>query len=74
MKTDAEIYGNKDKTYEVRLLRTNKSAGHYKSLKDALKKKANVEKYMEGAYATIVRVDPITFKPLYGKDGWPMPL
>ena len=74
MKTDAEIYGNKDKTYKVMFLKTNKSAGHYKSLKDALKKKANVEKYMENSYATIIRVDPITLKPLYGKDGWPMPL
>jgi hypothetical protein len=73
MKTDAEIYGNKDKTYRVMLLRTNKSAGHYKTLKEALKKKANIEEHKHG-YATIVRVDPITLKPLYGSDGFPMPL
>ena len=47
MKTDAEIYGNPDKTYMVMLLKTNKSAGHYKSLKDALKKKANIEENMK---------------------------
>jgi hypothetical protein len=73
MKTDAEIYGNPDKTYKVMFLRTNKSAGHYKSLKEALKKKANVEEHKHG-YATIIRVDPITLKPLYGRDGYPMPL
>ena len=73
MITDAEIFSNPDKMYEVRLLRTNKSAGHYTALKDALKKKANVEANGH-SYATIVRVDPKTFKPLYGKDGWPVPL
>jgi hypothetical protein len=69
---DSEIYGNPNKVYRVMFLKTNKSAGHYKNLQDAQKKQKAIED--SGNYATIIRVDPKTFEPLYGKDGYPMPL
>ena len=67
-KTDIKKYNSK-RMYEVRLLRTNKNGGYFPTLKEALKAKENF-----GVYATIIRVDAKTLEPLYGSDGYPMPL
>ena len=41
-------------------------------LKEALLKQKEYE--TKDWYATIIRVNPTTQAPLYGQDGWPMPL
>ena len=69
---DAEIYGNPNKLYQVKLLRTNKNGGFFKTMKEALSRQKEYE--TKEWYATIIRVDPTTQAPLYGQDGWPMPL
>ena len=62
----------KDELYQVKLLKTDKSGGFFKTLKEALSKQKDYE--TKDWYATIIRVDPKTQAPLYGQDGWPMPL
>jgi len=65
---DVEKYTSK-KMYQVKLLRTDQSGGYFDTLPKALKAK---EKF--GVYATIIRVDNKTKKPMYDSTGWPMPL
>tara|TARA_B100000686_G_scaffold190020_2_gene196708 strand:+ start:5251 stop:5442 length:192 start_codon:yes stop_codon:yes gene_type:complete len=60
------------KLYQVKLLRTNKNGGFFKTLKEALVKQREYE--TKKWYATIIRVDPETQAPLYGQDGWPVSL
>ena len=72
MTIDSEIYGNPNKLYQVKLLRTDKNGGFFKTLKEALSKQKDYE--AKDWYATIIRVDPEHRNPLYGQDGWPMPL
>ena len=65
---DFKKYSNPDKLYQVKLLRTDKSAGFFETLQKALTRQKEFE------YATIIRVDPKTREPLYGSDGWPRPV
>ena len=67
-RNDIKKYNSK-RMYEIRLLKTNKNGGYFPTLKEALKAQ---EKF--GVYATIIRVDAKTKKPLYDSTGWPMPL
>ena len=60
------------KLYQVKLLKTDKNGGFFKTLKEALLKQKEYE--TRDWYATIIRVDPENRKPLYGQDGWPMPV
>ena len=60
------------KLYQVKLVRTNKNGGFFKTLKEALVKQREYE--TKKCYATIIRVDPETQAPLYGQDGWPVTL
>ena len=60
------------KLYQVKLLKTDKNGGFFKTLKEALLKQKEYE--TKDWYATIIRVDPENRNPLYGQDGWPMPL
>ena len=60
------------KLYQVKLLKTDKSGGFFKTLQEALLKQKEYE--TRDWYATIIRVDPENRKPLYGQDGWPMPV
>ena len=60
------------KLYQVKLLRTDKNGGFFKTLKEALLKQKEYE--TKDWYATIIRVDPENRNPLYGQDGWPVPL
>ena len=60
------------KLYQVKLLRTNKNGGFFKTLQEALLKQKEYE--TKDWYATIIRVDPENRNPLYGQDGWPVPL
>ena len=70
--SDAEVYSNPNKLYQVKLLKTDKNGGFFKTLKEALSKQKEYE--AKDWYATIIRVNPKTQAPLYGQDGWPMPL
>ena len=70
--TDAEVYSNPDKLYQVKLLKTDKNGGFFKTLKEALSKQKEYE--AKDWYATIIRVDPKSRNPLYGQDGWPIAL
>ena len=70
--TDAEVYSNPDKLYQVKLLKTDKNGGFFKTLQEALLKQKEYE--TKDWYATIIRVDPENRKPLYGQDGWPISL
>ena len=70
--SDAEVYSNPDKLYQVKLLKTDKNGGFFKTLQEALSKQKEYE--TKDWYATIIRVDPENRNPLYGQDGWPMPL
>ena len=70
--TDSEVYSNPDKLYQVKLLKTDKNGGFFKTLKEALLKQKEYE--TKDWYATIIRVHPKSRNPLYGQDGWPMPL
>ena len=70
--TDAEVYSNPDKLYQVKLLKTDKNGGFFKTIKEALSRQKEYE--TKEWYATIIRVDPTTQAPLYGQDGWPMPI
>ena len=63
---------NPDKLYQVKLLKTDKNGGFFKTLQEALSKQKEYE--TKDWYATIIRVDPEHRSPLYGQDGWPMPL
>ena len=69
---DALKYSNPNKLYQVKLLKTDKSGGFFKTLKEASLKQKEYE--AKDWYATIIRVDPEDRNPLYGQDGWPMPL
>ena len=60
------------KLYQVKLLKTDKSGGFFKTLKEALSKQKEYE--TKDWYATIIRVDPEHRNPLYGQDGWPIAL
>ena len=60
------------KLYQVKLLKTDKSGGFFKTLKEALSKQKDYE--TKDWYATIIRVNPKTQAPLYGQDGWPIAL
>ena len=60
------------KLYQVKLLRTDKNGGFFKTLKEALSKQKEYE--TKDWYATIIRVDPENRNPLYGQDGWPIAL
>ena len=60
------------KLYQVKLLKTDKNGGFFKTLQEALSKQKEYE--TKDWYATIIRVDPENRNPLYGQDGWPMPL
>ena len=70
--TDAEVYSNPNKLYQVKLLKTDKNGGFFKTLKEALSKQKEYE--AKDWYATIIRVNPKTQAPLYGQDGWPIAL
>ena len=61
-----------DKLYQVKLLKTDKNGGFFKTLKEALSKQKEYE--TKDWYATIIRVDPENRNPLYGQDGWPIAL
>ena len=69
---DALKYSNPNKLYQVKLLKTDKNGGFFKTLKEALLKQKEYE--TKDWYATIIRVHPKSRNPLYGQDGWPMPL
>jgi hypothetical protein len=58
MTIDSEIYSNPDKLYQVKLLKTDKSGGYFKTLKEALSKQKEYE--TKDWYATIIRVNPKT--------------
>ena len=60
------------KLYQVKLLKTDKNGGFFKTIKEALSKQKEYE--AKDWYATIIRVDPESRNPLYGQDGWPMPV
>ena len=60
------------KLYQVKLLRTDKNGGFFKTLQEALSKQKEYE--TKDWYATIIRVNPKTQAPLYGQDGWPIAL
>ena len=60
------------KLYQVKLLRTDKNGGFFKTLQEALLKQKEYE--TKDWYATIIRVDPEHRNPLYGQDGWPIAL
>ena len=60
------------KLYQVKLLKTDKSGGFFKTLQEALSKQKDYE--AKDWYATIIRVHPKTQAPLYGQDGWPISL
>ena len=60
------------KLYQVKLLKTDKNGGFFKTLQEALLKQKEYE--TKDWYATIIRVDPENRKPLYGQDGWPIAL
>ena len=60
------------KLYQVKLLKTDKNGGFFKTLKEALLKQKEYE--TKDWYATIIRVDPENRNPLYGQDGWPIAL
>ena len=61
-----------DKLYQVKLLKTDKNGGFFKTLQEALSKQKEYE--TKDWYATIIRVDPENRNPLYGQDGWPIAL
>ena len=60
------------KLYQVKLLKTDKNGGFFKTLQEALLKQKEYE--TKDWYATIIRVDPENRNPLYGQDGWPIAL
>jgi hypothetical protein len=60
------------KLYQVKLLKTDKSGGFFKTLQEALLKQKEYE--TRDWYTTIIRVDPENRKPLYDQDGWPIPV
>ena len=63
---------NPNKLYQVKLLKTDKNGGFFKTLQEALLKQKEYE--TKDWYATIIRVDPEHRYPLYGQDGWPIAL
>ena len=72
MTIDSEVYSNPNKLYQVKLLKTDKSGGFFKTLKEALSKQKEYE--AKDWYTTIIRVHPESRNPLYSQDGWPVSL